>query len=212
MFELYATRHGQTEWNIEGRMQGHLDSPLTQLGVRQATRLGEALSHINFDVIYASPSARAIHTAELICGNKEVAIRLDERLREIRVGSWEGKLKSEIAETFPEAYQTYRQAPHLYKAVNGGETFFHVAERVGSFLNELLSADEERRVLVVTHTVTLKLLMSRFEERSIERLWDPPFIHPTSLCHVVMKDDIYRIERYGDMSHLEYGGSYIGGR
>lgn len=146
MIDLYLTRHGQTEWNVEGRMQGHLDSPLTKLGVSQATRRGEALSHVNFDIIYASPSPRTIHTAELIRGDREVMIQVDERLREIRMGSWEGKLISEIQETFPEEHQTYWNAPHVYKSVAGGETFSDVTDRISPFIDELLSVDRGRRV------------------------------------------------------------------
>lgn len=203
MIELYFTRHGQTEWNVEGRIQGHLDSPLTELGVTQAVRLGESLSHVNFDVIYASPSARTIRTAELIRGNKDVAVNLDERLREIRMGSWEGMLMGEIEQAFPQEHHTYWHAPHLYRPVSDGETFFDVIQRTGQFVDELLSVNHDCRVLVVTHTVTLKVIMSRFEGRSLERLWDPPFIHPTSLSRVVVENGESRIEFYGDMSHVD---------
>lgn len=144
-----------------------------------------------------------MHTAELIRGHKDVEIKPDDRLREIRMGSWEGRLISEIQESFSKEHHTYWHVPHLYKALTGGETFFDVVDRAASFLDELLSVSKECRILLVTHTVTLKVILSRFEGRSLGRLWDPPFIHPTSLSHVLIEDGECRIERYGDMSHVE---------
>lgn len=68
---LYLTRHGETEWNVIHRMQGSKDSPLTELGVRQAESLKAVLDTVPIDAVYASPSPRAMRTAEISCGGKE---------------------------------------------------------------------------------------------------------------------------------------------
>jgi probable phosphoglycerate mutase len=80
---LYITRHGQTEWNVQGRLQGHLDSPLTELGVIQAEQLADSLVNVEFDVIYSSPSLRTVRTADMIRGERPIDITIEDKLREI---------------------------------------------------------------------------------------------------------------------------------
>lgn len=88
---IYLVRHGQTEWNVLHRFQGHMDSPLTKLGIQQAEWLGEALQHDPIDLIYSSTSNRAFHTAEIIRGNRDVAVTACDEFKEINLGVWEGQ-------------------------------------------------------------------------------------------------------------------------
>lgn len=90
------TRHGQTEWNRERRLQGRLDSDLTTIGSENAKLLGEHLSKVPFDAIYASPSGRTMMTASLIKGNRPIKVFTDEDLQEIYMGSWEGQQQSDV--------------------------------------------------------------------------------------------------------------------
>jgi probable phosphoglycerate mutase len=101
---LYLTRHGQTTWNVEHRVQGHLNSPLTDLGLEQASRLGYALSDVHFDAIYSSPSPRALRTAEIIRGTRPSRIIPHDSLREMHMGDWEGLRFDEIESTYPVQY------------------------------------------------------------------------------------------------------------
>jgi broad specificity phosphatase PhoE len=198
---LYLTRHGQTTWNVEHRVQGHLDSPLTDLGLEQASRLSEALSDVPFDVIYSSPSPRALRTAEIIRGNRCSNIIPHDSLREMHMGDWEGLRFDEIESTYPVQYQAFWHNPSLYKPVGKGESFFDVQSRVIPFVEKILSVHRGKNILIVTHTVTLKIIMSHFEKRPLDRFWDPPFIHPTSLCHVTFDGQVLSILKYGDISH-----------
>lgn len=86
MLTLYITRHGQTEWNIQSRMQGWADSQLTATGVKAATQLGNRLQDVPLDAVYSSTSGRTIHTAQLILGNRTTPLIQKEDLREINVG------------------------------------------------------------------------------------------------------------------------------
>ncbi|WP_412973888.1 histidine phosphatase family protein [Paenibacillus sp. OAS669] len=88
---LYLTRHGETEWNVEGKLQGHKDSPLTNLGKRQAKWLGASLKEIEFDAIYSSPSPRTYQTAEIIREERKIELSSCDSLKEIGLGSWEGQ-------------------------------------------------------------------------------------------------------------------------
>ncbi|GHO82079.1 histidine phosphatase family protein [Dictyobacter formicarum] len=198
---LYITRHGQTQWNAERRMQGHANSELTELGTQQATWLHDALQDIDFAAIYASPSTRAYRTAEIIRGQREQAVIACEELKEIGLGSWEGHLTSEIEQQHPAEFFAFWHAPQEYQALNGGETFPQMRERVLPKVDELINLHAGQTILLVTHAVTLKTIVSSFEGRPLARLWDPPVIHPTSLSKIVIKDGIASIELYADVSH-----------
>jgi probable phosphoglycerate mutase len=199
---LYLTRHGETQWNVEHRLQGHHDSPLTVHGRRQVAHLRDALAAIAFDAIYSSSSPRALTTAEMLRADRPVDIVVSDALREIDFGSWEGRLLDEIEAEQPELHYAFWHRPDTYHPANGGESFDDVERRVVTCVEDLLRGQHGQTVFVVTHTVALKVLMSHFERRPIARLWDPPFIHPTSLCHVAVEAGIPTILQYGDSAHL----------
>src|SRR3712207_163192 len=96
MTTIYLTRHGQTEWNLNKRLQGWKNSPLTKLGISQAKALGERLKDTQIDVIYSSPIERAYKTAEIIKGNKDIEIIKHDGLKEFNYGDWEGLTIDEI--------------------------------------------------------------------------------------------------------------------
>lgn len=198
---LYITRHGQTEWNVEGRAQGHHDSPLTELGIHQATWLSEALHHIDFAAIYSSSTLRARRTAEILRVERSLEVVAHDHLREIHMGSWEGQKHSELQERYPEECFAFWNAPHLFKSVSGGESYYDAQERVLSLLTEIIARHEGEAVLIVTHAGTLKLILSYFEQRPLADLWKPPVIEPTALCKVVITDHVPTIALYGDTSH-----------
>src|SRR5690349_15996562 len=101
MTTLLLARHGETDWNREGRWQGWADPPLNELGRRQATRLAEQLRTIPFDAVYSSDLRRAHETAEILAAPHAVPIVVDPALREIDIGSWSGLTRAEIAARFP---------------------------------------------------------------------------------------------------------------
>src|SRR5690554_4521335 len=88
--KIYLTRHGQTEWNVIGKLQGWGNSNLTEKGIENAKRLSQRLKEVNFDYVYSSPQQRALDTAKLIRGDRNIEINVLDDLREIGFGSWEG--------------------------------------------------------------------------------------------------------------------------
>ena len=134
---LYITRHGQTVWNTEKRMQGWNDSPLTKLGLEQAKRLGQRLENTRIDIIYSSPLGRAIKTAKIVMGKKDIPIVCDDRLKEINLGKWEGMKHNSIDKSYKDEINNFWNNPKLYKSV-GGETFLQLKNRVKDFLDEIL--------------------------------------------------------------------------
>ena len=114
LLRLFVTRHGETVWNTQKKLQGWKDSDLTENGIKNALSLGNRLKGVEFKSIYASPSKRTLMTATLIKGGREQIIIEDENLREINLGDWEGQTHDYIKEKYPEEYQAFWNTPHLY--------------------------------------------------------------------------------------------------
>lgn len=197
---IYLTRHGQTEWNVQHRMQGHMDSALTPLGVQQAEWLHQGMLDKKLDVIYASPSSRALRTAEIIRGEREVPLHTSDAFKEIGMGVWEGRDAAELESQYSEQHRYFWQDPEQFK-VEGSETFAEVQARALEKLQEILTVHQGETILIVTHTVVIKLLMAYFEERELPKLWNLPYIHPTCLSRIDFTEGAHQILMHGDTSH-----------
>ncbi|MEH7011674.1 histidine phosphatase family protein [Neobacillus niacini] len=202
MITLYITRHGETEWNREKRMQGWLDSNLTENGIKNAVSLGERLKDIELTAIFSSPSGRTKATTNLIRGERNIPVNYDEDLKEIKLGEWEGKTHSSIKEMYEDEFESFWNTPHQFTTV-GGETFEETRERAVRVLNRIKREYKSGNILIVTHSVLIKCMYSFFKNASLETLWEPPFIHDTSLTIVEMNENGYEIVVAGDVSHRE---------
>lgn len=201
---LYLTRHGEAAWNAQGRIMGQLDAPLTEAGTQQALWLRDRLKEQKFAAIYASSSQRTLTTAEIIRATRELPVVADDRLREIYLGNWEGMTTKEIEQQFPEELFAYRHAPERYIASNGGETFTQVKERIMPCIKELIARHRGEEILIVSHSVALKVVLGTFEQRPLENLRKPPAVLWASLSKVVIADDLTpTIEIYADTSHYQ---------
>lgn len=142
--KLLLTRHGQTDWNVAGKVQGQTDIELNETGVEQAKATGEKLKEKKIDLIIASPLKRAAKTAQLIAGDREIPILYDNRIKERCFGEFEGKTKEEF--NFDEIWN-YKLNKHYEMAESVGETF----ERVYQFIEEIKEEYKDKTVLVVAH-------------------------------------------------------------
>ncbi|WP_294741295.1 histidine phosphatase family protein [uncultured Exiguobacterium sp.] len=199
---LHITRHGETEWNLEQRTQGWGDSPLTAKGRQNACELGARLRQIEMSHQYVSPSGRAIETLELIGLDGSVPVTVDERLREIHMGAWEGQTVSEIRASYPVSHTAFWETPHEY-IPETGESFEEVRQRIISFLERLSVHDADENILIVTHGIFLKVLLTHLQQKPVASLWDPPFIHGTSLTIVEYDETETVIRLAADMSHVK---------
>jgi broad specificity phosphatase PhoE len=154
--EIYVLRHGETFWNSEGRMQGGLNSPLTPLGKEQAERQAAILSQIDLSrfAILCSPQGRAFETAAIALARQVDNIHTDPRLREIEVGEWKGRLRSELASP-DEFEETPDGALELYERAPGGEGFAALEARCIEFVSSLQGPS-----ILVTHGITSRMLRS----------------------------------------------------
>lgn len=202
MTKLYITRHGQTEWNLEGRLQGQLDSKLTTLGKNQAEWLGERLLTEEIDVIVSSSSGRAISTAEIIRGKRNIDILHNDNFKEIYLGKWEGQLNTEIKKRWQEEYTNFWDFPHLYKPI-GGETFSQIIARASSEVEKIISKYEGKNILIVTHAVVLKAIITYFENKDLKDFWSGTFMNSTCLNIIEIKKNSRNFILQGDISHYQ---------
>ncbi|WP_208351523.1 histidine phosphatase family protein [Pseudaestuariivita rosea] len=166
---IYVLRHGETTWNAEGRMQGRLNSPLTDKGIEQAIRQQHLLASQDLDdfVACSSPQGRAYQTATLAVAGLIDRIETDDRLTEIDVGQFQGRLRSEIAEENPDIFG--QQLLGWYDKAPGGEGFAGLEARCRAFLDQV-----DGPTIVVTHGVTSRFLRSILLSDDISLVSDLP--------------------------------------
>lgn len=202
MTKLFITRHGETLWNLEKRLQGWSNSPLSELGINQAKWLSERLKDQPIDIIYSSPLERAYNTACIIRGDRDIEIIKSDAFKEIDTGEWTGKSYDEMQALGIEEVNNFYNFPHLYKS-KIGEDYYQVKERTHKGLKEVLAKHKGENILIVTHGVALKVMMMYFEEKPMEKLWDLPYIYQTSLTEIDIEEDNYNIKLYADTSHYK---------
>ncbi len=171
MTRLYLIRHGETDWNIEGRWQGQADVPLNGRGRAQAARTAQALADVGLTRIYSSDLARASETAEALARVTGLPIQFEPRLREIHQGEWQGLLVTEIEARYSEAFHLRKQDP-LKVAPPGGETVQQVRERVVSAIEAILQRHPHERVAVVSHGFALAVALVHYQGHPIDEVWD----------------------------------------
>jgi glucosyl-3-phosphoglycerate phosphatase len=151
---LLLARHGETDWNRDGRWQGQSDTPLNELGREQARELAESLDGI--DAVYSSDLARARETAEIVAARLGVEVKVDERLRERSFGAWEGLTMEEIEGRYAQAHVRWRAGEG--HGADDAEPFDAFAARVHSFLEEVLRRHPDETVLVVGHGGSIRVI------------------------------------------------------
>jgi broad specificity phosphatase PhoE len=201
LLTIYLTRHGQTEWNVQKRMQGWGNGELTDQGRQDALALAKRLKDVKIDAVYASSSKRAYETAEIIVGDREIPIIKDDLLREMHFGDWEGRTRDEIEREYPEAFKAFWETPHLFDR-GDGEVFSQVQERAKLAFQKIIEQHKEGTVLVVSHSIFLRVLIAYIRQLPLEKLFTQTPLGHTSLTKVVIKDDLHHIEFEGDTSHL----------
>ena len=157
---LLLVRHGETEWNRQQQFQGQIDIPLNENGKKQAQQAAEFLKDIQIDSAVTSPLVRPKETAEIILQpHPEVKLQLDDRLKEIAHGLWEGKFESEIEQAFPGMLQKWKTAPETVQMPEG-ENLEDVWNRsIPAWQAIVASTPPNTTCLVVAHDAINKAVM-----------------------------------------------------
>jgi len=199
--KIYITRHGETKWNIEGRIQGHLDSELTLEGIEGAKKLKERLSNVNIDLIVSSPLERAHRTARIIKGNREIDIELNNKLKEINCGEFQGNRFEDIWRKNPDVKDKIRENPFkfIYPKGESLEIFY---KRVSKAYHEILEKHEGKDILVVAHGGTIRSIIAEMFDKPDGKTWFKNVVDNCSLSLYDYDGKKFKEIIYNDTSHL----------
>lgn len=159
---LFLIRHGETDWNVEGRYQGQADPPLNERGLLQARELAERLDSIGLDILYTSPLQRAKQTAQVLADRLKIPYFEEQRLMEIHQGDWQTRLRGEIERIYPELFLRWETDPWV-ATPPGGEHLAQVQERVTVAITEILARHPKQRVGIVAHRIPIALLKVHYQ-------------------------------------------------
>ena len=195
-----VVRHGETQWNIESRIQGHTDSPLTATGRAQAEAIAARLAKETFDVLVSSDLGRAMHTAQAIarCCNHQVIA--DPRLRERSFGEGEGLTYGEVDYHWPEAFSRVRETDPDF-VIPGGESRRQFHERIRDAFIALAREHDGRRVCVVCHGGVLAALYRLIHDIPVAKPHAIPIAN-ASYNALAFEADAWSVEAWGDVAHL----------
>jgi broad specificity phosphatase PhoE len=175
MTELILIRHGETDWNWQGRWQGQADPPLNETGRAQAQQTAKELCQFHLDALYSSDLRRAHETAEIISATLGLAVINEPRVREIDLGAWQGMLSLEIQAEYPDLFRQWHLSP-LTTQPPGGENIAALAVRVTQAVNEIAARHPNAVVGVVAHELPIAIVRCRAAGEGLEnvRAWIPP--------------------------------------
>ena len=171
MTVLYLIRHGETDWNKEGKYTGQTDIPLNEIGRQQVREAANALKIHNPKVIYTSDLIRAVETAQLIAKELHIPIIQDKRLREINQGEWEGLHISEIHSRYGNQFISHRDNPLIVSAPNG-ESIAEVKTRVIDFLNEITVKHPSEQIVISSHGLVLGIIRTIAMDIPINKVFE----------------------------------------
>jgi broad specificity phosphatase PhoE len=164
---LYLVRHGETEWNTQDILQGHLDSALTERGLAQARELVERFRDIEFTAIFSSDVTRAQRTAEIVALERKMAVGTSKLLRERNWGRYDGvaarRYREECKELIERYNQLSREQRWSFKFFEDIESFEEIFGRFLTFLREVAAAHAGHNVLCVTHLDVLGALLLKLD-------------------------------------------------
>lgn len=186
MTHLILIRHGQTDWNVEGRWQGQADPPLNERGRAQARLTAEQLAQFEFAALYSSDLRRAFETAQIIGVAIGLPIIADARLREIHLGVWQGLLATDIQARYPDEFRRWHASP-LAVRPPGGEDIAMLAARVIPAIGEITAQHPGQCIAIVAHELPIAVAACHAAGLGLEHLRE--MIPPTGAWREVIVTD-----------------------
>lgn len=203
MTKIFLIRHGETEWNKLGRLQGNSDVSLSPEGIRQAQLMAAYVPFNHIDAVYASDLQRASDTAKILAAKFNLPVTTMPGLRETNFGDWEGRVISGLLEELPEDFGNFFIKPDKVKPPNG-ETFLECQARVENAMDEIIAEHDGQRIIVVCHGAAIRLLICAALEIRIRKMWA---IHQfnTALNILTFEDGLFSVELMNSTAHLYLG-------
>ena len=204
--QILLVRHGETEWNRIKKYQGQANSPLTELGVKQAQAVRDALADEALHAIFSSDLGRAMQTATIIAESHNITVTPEPRLRERHLGVFQGLDKESISEKFPQEVQRYRSADPDH-VIPSGESARQRYERSMSCIRELAEAYAGNTILIVTHggvlrgTIEMVLGLPMNRKRHFS-------LYNASIARFSIYKNHWMMDSWGETWHLKGLGMY----
>lgn len=202
---FYVVRHGETEWNGKGLLQGHLDSPLSDLGLRQAEALAGHFLTCQWDLIVSSDLYRAYHTAEIIRGGSNKEIVSDKRLRERNLGIAQGLTLDDFGKKYPEEFAKFNHDGPDYR-IPYGESILDRLDRSTECINEIAEKYSGKNIIIVTHGGILDGLFRNILGIPLEKKRTFSLFN-ASVNTLQVSGGIWNVVTWGYVEHLRSLGS-----
>jgi probable phosphoglycerate mutase len=198
---IIAIRHGETAWNVDTRIQGHLDIPLNERGHWQAQRMAQALAYEEIAAVYASDLSRAFETGRYLAHTAGAPITPDTGLRERGFGLFEGRTFKEIESELPEQAQRWRKRdPHF--APEGGESLVQLFDRVVDTCQRLAALHPGQQIALVGHGGVLDALYRAATRQDLQapRTWE---LGNAAINRLLWSPQGFALVGWGDVAHLD---------
>ena len=202
MLTLHLVRHGDTTQAADGTFSGDLDPPLTEKGRIQAERVARAVQPLGLNALYCSPKTRARSTAEPIARICDLPLRIEDGLREMAYGAWEGRQEVEIRRDEFEAYDTWRIDPALVSPP-GGEGAFAIAARALPVVLQARREHPKGHVILVSHKATIRVIVCALLGVPLGRFRSHVACPTASITSFEFGDRGPMLVRLADVHHLE---------
>ncbi len=190
---IYLIRHGETDWNLQGRIQGTTDVPLNDTGRQQARAVGRYLAdRQDFERMYTSGLTRAAATGEIIAEHVDTPMVRDDRLREMDFGAWEGLTADELEKEFPSALRRVRSDP-VNTPRPGGESTAEACDRILECMEDI-AEETDQRCLVVSHGGVLRALITHLLGMDLRHRYRLS-VDNASISVVEFRDDDFFLHR-----------------
>jgi probable phosphoglycerate mutase len=197
---LCIIRHGETDWNVEKRIQGHTDVPLNAVGRAQALAMAFSAAHQRFHAIYSSDLMRAMETAQVLAQREDLVVNPLPQLRERHFGLFQGITAAQGAERYPEAYAHY-MARDLDYSFETGESLCQFAERVAGGIDWLVRHHSGQTIAAVSHSGVLDVVYRRATGRPLQTPRD--FVIPNCALNWFHFDSQgWHLESWADRHYL----------
>jgi len=197
--KIYLVRHAESSWNRERRVQGTcLEVPLSPTGRSQARLLGKRLRETPLGAVYSSDAERALQTARLALGEGR-RITVSDRIRELSLGEWEGRLISDLRDEDPGKLDAWYRTPSTV-SLTGGENLAAFRKRVVTFMDEII-ASSGGDAAIITHGGVICVYLTHLLRMHIDDLWS--FSLPNASITTVVLDFKPRLRSFGETAHLD---------
>ena len=196
---LVVIRHAETEWNIQNKFQGHLDSKLTLPGIKQAEAIADTLKGEAYDVIYSSDLERAKQTAEIIARRLNLKVHTEKDLREINLGVMQGLKKDEFIIKYPEVISKYHADPEY--VIPGGESKLQLYNRVTGILEKIVRKHKGHNILLVAHGGVLDCIIRYTFDIPLNKRRNFSLFN-ASINRFAVENGEWKLESWGETSHM----------